>query len=172
MPSPLVSLSTASQQALEMAQAVFIDIGAADIANGKVDEVVDRLKRLSADPRLAARLEDCAELVIDGYSRDPRELYEIPEVRTFFRAVTARWPYWLHFVNVGGESVRNVLLQMVDAKVLDREGGLINVWFPPEQLEPVLRTLFDGMNEMQEIAGRGDYHTCKRSDRIIEALGI
>lgn len=34
---------------------------------------------------------------IEGYDHDPREIYAIPEVRSFYRAFWETWPYWLFF---------------------------------------------------------------------------
>ena len=37
-------------------------------------------------------------------ANDPRELSEIPEVRTYFRALTDAWPYWWHTIEKVGET--------------------------------------------------------------------
>jgi hypothetical protein len=34
---------------------------------------------------------------IEGYDADPREIYTIPEVRSFYRAFWEAWPYWFYF---------------------------------------------------------------------------
>jgi hypothetical protein len=47
----------------------------------------------------AMRFRDQMVFTVDGYNDDPRELFEIPEVRTFIRELDARWqnflPYFL-----------------------------------------------------------------------------
>ena len=34
---------------------------------------------------------------IEGYDHDPREIYTISEVRSFYRAFWEAWPYWMFF---------------------------------------------------------------------------
>lgn len=36
----------------------------------------------------------------DGYHHDPRELVDIPEVRTLLRRLEGAWPYWVFFSQV------------------------------------------------------------------------
>ena len=38
-------------------------------------------------------------LSVDGYDNDPRELYEVPEVRRFIHSLHTRWKYWFFFAN-------------------------------------------------------------------------
>jgi hypothetical protein len=35
---------------------------------------------------------------VSGYSEDPRELYEIPEVRRFFKLLADQFPHWFWFL--------------------------------------------------------------------------
>jgi hypothetical protein len=39
-------------------------------------------------------------LCVDGYDQDEREIHSIPEVRRFFSAFHAAWPYWLYFCSL------------------------------------------------------------------------
>jgi hypothetical protein len=36
-------------------------------------------------------------LEVSGYDQDPRELYQIPEVCSFFKKLHKSWPYWFFF---------------------------------------------------------------------------
>jgi len=51
--------------------------------------------------------EDLASLMgrfvffVEGYDDDPRELYTIDEVRTFYQTLCRRWPYLFFFCDVG-----------------------------------------------------------------------
>jgi hypothetical protein len=47
----------------------------------------------------AMRFRDRVDFAVDGYNDDPRELFEIPEVRTFVRELDAKWPYWFFFLS-------------------------------------------------------------------------
>jgi hypothetical protein len=39
-------------------------------------------------------------LAFDGYDDDPRPLYEVEEVVTWFQLLAAQWNAWLYFINV------------------------------------------------------------------------
>ena len=50
------------------------------------------------------------DICVGGYDDDPRELYEIPEVRDFMHKLDAEFPYWLYFLSKGGSGLLVVLL--------------------------------------------------------------
>jgi hypothetical protein len=56
-----------------------------------------------------AQLEGRLNLFINGYDDDPRQLYEIPEVRRFYYSLFDVWPYWLYFCQFN----QNLLLMMI-----------------------------------------------------------
>ena len=41
----------------------------------------------------------------DGYDDDPRELYEIDEVKDYIRAITLKFPYWFYFCSTTNDSL-------------------------------------------------------------------
>ncbi len=48
---------------------------------------------------LAAMMNSVAFTVVD-YDEDPREIFEIPEVRVFYAKLWESWPYWFFFCNL------------------------------------------------------------------------
>src|SRR6516162_1713428 len=61
------------------------------------------LKRL-LEPNNARRLKGKLVFGIGGYDADPRELFEIPEVRTWMRKLDREFPYWFYFLDLGPRS--------------------------------------------------------------------
>ena len=63
---------------------------------------VDRVMKHSVRLLMAAR-EDVilyrqqVSIVFEGWDEDPRELVDVPEVRSFVKAMTKRWPEWAYF---------------------------------------------------------------------------
>lgn len=49
------------------------------------------------------------DIGVGGYDEDPRELYEIPEVREFMSKLDAEFPYWLYFLTKRGSGLMFVL---------------------------------------------------------------
>ena len=63
-------------------------------------EIVESLGILEPEQAHAdtvRKLQSKVGFFIDGYNDDPRELYQIPEVRHFIQQIQARWPYGLYF---------------------------------------------------------------------------
>jgi len=62
-------------------------------------------------------------LTFSGYSRDPREVYEIPEARAFWRALDSQLPEWpallaiLPEVRYNGPSMQLTMLGAIDVAV-------------------------------------------------------
>ena len=66
------------------------------------------LSRVLADRSAVQRYRGRVDLSFDGYSNDPRELYEIPEVRRFCKKLDEAFPYWFYFL-----STERVMLRVV-----------------------------------------------------------
>lgn len=69
-----------------------------EVESGRIGRAVDDLMCLSDSPVLANQLQHGLLIVFDGYNHDPRDIPEIPECRTYLRALHAQWPYWMHFM--------------------------------------------------------------------------
>lgn len=70
------------------------------------DEAMGLLHQLMSDPEVMLSCCGRVSLVIDGYNEDPRELFEIAEVRAFIQALDARWPYWYFFLSQADDSIK------------------------------------------------------------------
>jgi hypothetical protein len=64
------------------------------------------LRQLQGNPEKAVAACGRISLVIDGYNNDPRELFEIPEVRRFIKELDAMWPYWFFFLSQADDSIK------------------------------------------------------------------
>jgi hypothetical protein len=52
---------------------------------------------------------------IQGYDDDSREIYFIPEVRRFYRAFHAAWPFCLFHLNLDQDGLRSMVLCCLDS---------------------------------------------------------
>ena len=57
------------------------------------------LSRVLADRSTVQRYQGRVDLSFHGYSNDPRELYEIPEVCRFCEKLDEAFPYWFYFLS-------------------------------------------------------------------------
>jgi len=92
--------------------------------------------------------------MVEGFDDDPRELHSIPEVRAFYTAFRAEWPYWLYFCNLDSEEFQMMVLcclPSIAALKVDRRSHVAVEYDRVELLE-FLREGFVPMNAMCERA--------------------
>ena len=122
-----------------------------EVERGLIGDVVDRLMRFTDSVDLVNHYRDRLTVVFTGYDSDPRELYEIPECVSFFRALNGHWSHWFHFVEKEGPTIGLVLRLLCDAKTSERHGAKVGMEFArPEQFQQVMLALFVSMNSLYE----------------------
>jgi hypothetical protein len=75
-----------------IAEPVFLMFSRQQIETGDIGEPLEFLRGLTADPRAALDYCGRISLMVDGYNDDPREIFEISEVRAFIKASTRSGP--------------------------------------------------------------------------------
>ena len=106
-----------------------------------IDEPLQFLRRLTADRHTALEFCGRISLVIDGYNDDPRELFEIPEVRAYIKRLDQEWRYWFFFLSQADESIK--LLESCLCETIEVVPGVTSV--DMEQLERSLARHFGAM---------------------------
>ncbi|MCA8994086.1 MAG: hypothetical protein KDA88_19045 [Planctomycetaceae bacterium] len=76
-----------------IAEPVFLMFSRQQIETGDIGEPLAFLRGLTATPRAALDYCGRISLMVDGYNDDPREIFEISEVRAFIKGLDAQWPY-------------------------------------------------------------------------------
>lgn len=117
------------------------EVEAADIAS-----VLARLKVFVATRDDAWRYRGQMTLVVDGYNHDPRELVDIPEVRTLLRRLEAEWPYWAFFFNQVDDSIKLLLSCVAGSRYL----GNGAVEMDADLVAAAMARAFGGMNSVFE----------------------
>lgn len=142
----------------------------AEIERGSIGAAIDRLFALGDSPSAVHRLVSSAILQVRGYDDDPRELFEVPECRTFFRSLAYEWGGWLYFLEKHGESIPVFLSFLLDLDVERRGGGVVSSRMrDPDQYQKVLMDLFRGMNALFEHHRLGDEACIKMTDEVMAA---
>jgi hypothetical protein len=72
----------------------------AEVEAADIDHALSALDKL-LKPEVAQRLKGRLIFEIRGYEDDPRDLWEIPEVRAWMKALDQAFPYWFYFMDVG-----------------------------------------------------------------------
>lgn len=142
-----------------------------EIEEALIGSAIDRLMSLSDDAAHVRKLANTCQLMMSGYDDDPRELYEIPEVRAFFRRIGYEWCGWLHFLEKYGTSLQVLLSLLVDMRVEHRDDGNVTAGVNDTfQLRHVLTRLFDGMNALYAMHNIPAEQNLAMTDRVMETV--
>ncbi len=107
-------------------------------------------------------------LMIEGYDDDPREIYAIPEVRTFYQQLWQRWPYWLYFCNLDTENLMMMVMCCLDSLDALKVQGKpqVQVQINPLEVVQFISGGFVPMNEMCERAGMSERQIFERTKAV------
>jgi len=79
-------------------QLIVLSLLRQDIEAGNINRAYGVLAELSATAERAIHHRGSLVFMFQGYDRDRREIYSIPEVREFFNNLANAWPYWAWFM--------------------------------------------------------------------------
>lgn len=93
-----------------------ITIDRRSIEEGDVGDCAAHLKSLTATRQSVLANNGSVSFLITGYEDDPRELFEIEEVRRFFRRLDDHQPQWFHLCSRTDATLK--LIFMCTSKVM------------------------------------------------------
>ncbi len=121
------------------------------VVTGDIEPMLEKLSFLIEHADIALQWEGKLTFYFNGWDDDPRETPEIPEIRAFFQALTAQWPYWLHFSEKTGDTIPHVLRLLCKGHFEPVAPGLVGWRFADlDDVRDQLMRLFTGMNRMYE----------------------
>ena len=145
---------------------VVLMISRREVEAGDIASVVSRLKVFLATREDAWLYRGQMTLIVDGYNNDPRELVDVPEVRTILCQFEAAWPYWAYFFNQVDDSIKLLLSCVAGRRFLGR--GAVEM--DAELVAAALARGFGGMNTIFERFGFPDGELEKMSNGLVEVL--
>jgi hypothetical protein len=137
-----------------------------EVEAGDLASVMSRLKVFLATREDAWLYRGQMTLVVDGYNNDPRELVDIPEVRTLLRGLESSWPQWAYFFNQVDDSIKLLLSCVAGSQFLGR--GAVEM--DAELVAAALGRAFGGMNMVFERFGFPEDELEKMSNGLVEVL--
>jgi len=81
-----------------------LDFGKTDVEAGNTSDVMQILAQL-LERDAATKFCEHLDVSSSGYESDPRELWEIPEVRAFVQELDRDFPYWCYFLSKLGDGL-------------------------------------------------------------------
>ncbi|MCU0735859.1 MAG: hypothetical protein MUF20_10105 [Methylotetracoccus sp.] len=113
---------------------------------GDISETLALLRRLTEDRQTAIDFCGRISLVVDGYNDDPRELFEVPEVRAYIKRLDQAWPNWFFFLSQADESVK--MLESCLCETIEVVPGVTSLDL--EQIERSLARHFTAVRRLRE----------------------
>lgn len=127
---------------------LLISVSRPYVESGQTDEVLAFLNQLTESRETVFRCRDRLVITFDGWSEDRREIHEIPQVVSYFRALHDRWPYWAWFCAKRVEQGVIVTALLSDAATEDRYLGRTTLRILPEQLQQTQQSIFAGLLQL------------------------
>lgn len=111
---------------------------------------------------------------VEGWDLDPRETHCIPEIRKFYTAFHAAWPYWLYFCNLDTDTLRAmVTCCLPEVTTLQRDGhSAVQVTCDPLDLVHFLRDDFGPMNAICERGQMREQDIEARTMKLFAYFGL
>ena len=164
---------------LEQTSNILFTIGREAIEIKRMEGVQEFFRRLCLNPKSVRANQNKVTLAVYGYDDDPRELFEVPEVRGWFKAAESIVKHWVYFLVVSGEnnSLRLLTCCICEAKVLKRTQQADGKTKLEIELNKVLaidfmKRHFEWLNEITEQFQLDDKVNFEISLNIMRALGI
>jgi hypothetical protein len=85
---------------------VYLVLSRQQVESGDTHEPMTFLQHIIANPDHALEFMGRVSLIVDGYNDDARELFEVPEVRRYIKALDDEWPFWFYFLSQTDESLK------------------------------------------------------------------
>jgi hypothetical protein len=79
-------------------QVAVISFSRREVTTGQIGDALTRLMNLTDSREQSERFAHGLAIHFEGWDADARELFETPEVIAYFRALTAQWSAWYHFL--------------------------------------------------------------------------
>ena len=121
------------------------------------------LARVLADRNAVERYRGRVDLAFLGYSNDPRELYDIPEVRRFCSKLDDAFPYWFYFLSTDEVTLRVIACCL--CSVAQLRPGVVS--FGPDLVEFVTRH-YEALNWLFDNYSLDERHNVEISRNVAE----
>ncbi|AHF17947.1 DUF4365 domain-containing protein [Niabella soli] len=136
---------------------VLLNVSKAEIENGDVSGFVELLERLTINDDMIKKARGKISFLIDGYNYDLREVYEIPEIRSWVKKVIPVFKYWGYFLNMNFNIQRLAGLRVLHVCSVDLYVKSTNdikrekyIEYNKEQSVEFMKQLFHWLNEFTE----------------------
>ena len=102
------------------------------------------LESLLYDAETVRMFQGQVGLSFHGYDTDPRELYQIPEVRQYLASLDSKFPYWFYFLSTDDEILKMIAFCLCRTREIDA-----SLAYPdPADMQAFLLSHIDALNQL------------------------
>jgi hypothetical protein len=140
-----------------------IAISKQDIETKNWEPTIEILKSLMVDVKTIQKFFDRVDIGITGYDNDPRELWEIQEVKQFIRKLDIEFPYWFYFLTKLGGGLKMITFCCINTA----KYSSTQVNFDPVSMEQFYNKQFEAMNQIGDLIGMSEDENEELTENII-----
>lgn len=111
-----------------------------------LDFMLISLQDLTKDIETIRKSKNKVTIGFDGFDDDPREAFEIHEIRDYLKALTIKFPYWFYFCSKCDHTLWVLLLSQCRYKKYGPGGAKVEI----EDLKEMMKFLFINLNDFYE----------------------
>lgn len=149
---------------------IILEIARDDIENNDISSILTSLNSLLESREKVIKFCGRVTIGVEGYDNDPRELFEINEVRSFLKKLDVEFPYWFYFIvrDDGGSNLGFISRCIGEwNKISPGLGNYEGLSFPK-----FLMNGFAGLNYITETYNIDESVNERISDEVTKILGL
>jgi hypothetical protein len=141
---------------------IILDVSRKQVEDCDIDDLLKSLSVYLKNKENVIKGREKTAISFSGYDDDPRELYEIPEVRKYVSALDAAFPYLFYFCSLSYPTLR--VFAMCTCKVTKVAGGVI---FDQKDLQNFLLYHIQYLNELCSTYNLGEAIANQVTDEVL-----
>ena len=110
----------------ELTDCFCVSISRFEVEPTNTERIRQNLNRINLSRETALHFREAVDIGVNGYNDDDRELFEIPEVRRYFRLLTEKFPYFFFFLNLRQPTLKVIAFCVCDAQPVGNGRVVIN----------------------------------------------
>ena len=120
-------------------------------------------------PAIPADVRGKTTFLFEGYEADPRELWEIPEVRRFCQTWWKAWPYVLFFADLGNKALLLILMCCMESVRDERRDGDLfgHVYFQLAEMRMWVNPASVYLRALDHQAGYSEHDSAARLQAVV-----
>lgn len=91
-------------------ETIIFEVPRAAVEQMDIDYINEGLQKLIENDRAIRICKSKVTVSFSGYGDDPREVYQIDEIKDYLQTLTLKFPYWFYFSNKKDHTLAMILL--------------------------------------------------------------